>query len=1065
MDASKMDGLQDRYPGLRSFNSNEQNLFFGRNKEIEDLIDLVRAEQITVLFAKSGLGKSSLLNAGLCPKLEILNYQIIPIRFQKQKPKTDTNDPDDDRPALADNTLLNVVLTQLHGEFQLAWPDQSLPDTASPFYTAEPQRLWEEVKTHPFPHGRTPIFVFDQFEEFFIYDQAQRDGFMRQLAELMNDQSPARIIKWLLQTDVDNRTPAMMEWSKQPVVKCIFSIRADRLFEMHKLREMIPMILRNRYELLALEDDRARDAIDKPAQADGLFNTPKFTFQPATRELIIQVLSGRNNTQRSADSDGDSHCEIESSQLQIVCNFIENKLKEKVAHGGDPIVGPDIIQNQQSIDSILEMFYRTQLDAVCEPHQLDNVQNVLENDLIVDGHRVGLAAAKMRKSLGDNETADRLIEKLIEVRLIRADDTHLGRTYELSHDTLIEPVEKVKMLRIAREKEQAQQKEAIEQRQQLREQEQKLIHEQLQRKRFQRLTIRLRIFGLIAMVATAYIFYSRSTSQVNLASANSSWAADLYAAGNQRLAYRLWESNDDLLYWIPQPLINLIKIRDDTLDLAAELTTNMMVPFAGASTQIALRDTSIAYVASLFQDNLVEVWKATPHGSGYEKIDWLYDSLSVKSATELHLRNNLLIVFKHDSLLQIIDLAKQDIVFPANRGYYPLLTTNAVLSQNKVRSQDNPSGFTTQTILLPSKGHWLATIDCKKLAHLYNLDQNFGPHKGFESLVNAQSGFRLDNLTFSTSEKFLLVRHPTGNRYDLLNLQTEQGPVSYPNTVYADFSPTGNYLIRLTNTNQVIIQDLATTKTIASVPLPNQYKGIAKLVFNPDESTMLLVTAPEGGRSGKATHDLFRIDLKRPDVSLQAVAQQVDTTYRPFQQAGHVFYSVGPLTYNYDLTTNTRKSFPATMASIGQAGATHLLYSSPASAGSKLKISYLYDITSGHSVNVTRFLAGNGEQFAFYASPGKADEKLIGVTPEKLTFFNIRHQTVSGVDILRAHGKTKFVPTSLTISGPLIKVKNQDEVMLCFFVDNRKNKLSYIVEHIYPKLTVYDRSVAGLPPD
>lgn len=75
---------QDRYPGPRSFENNESHIFKGRSKEIEELSNYIRLEQIVVLFSKSGLGKSSLLNAGVGPKLPNYGYQPIRIRFQPQ---------------------------------------------------------------------------------------------------------------------------------------------------------------------------------------------------------------------------------------------------------------------------------------------------------------------------------------------------------------------------------------------------------------------------------------------------------------------------------------------------------------------------------------------------------------------------------------------------------------------------------------------------------------------------------------------------------------------------------------------------------------------------------------------------------------------------------------------------------------------------------------------------------------------------------------------------------------------------------------------------------------------
>src|SRR5688500_584313 len=70
-----------RYPGLRSFEPSESTLFFGRNDEIQDLYSLIKTEKVVTLFGKSGLGKSSLINAGLCNFLADKNYYFIRIRF------------------------------------------------------------------------------------------------------------------------------------------------------------------------------------------------------------------------------------------------------------------------------------------------------------------------------------------------------------------------------------------------------------------------------------------------------------------------------------------------------------------------------------------------------------------------------------------------------------------------------------------------------------------------------------------------------------------------------------------------------------------------------------------------------------------------------------------------------------------------------------------------------------------------------------------------------------------------------------------------------------------------
>ena len=57
------------YRGLARFEPDDRALFFGRHRLVEELRELVRANRFAVLFGASGSGKSSLLRAGLIPRL------------------------------------------------------------------------------------------------------------------------------------------------------------------------------------------------------------------------------------------------------------------------------------------------------------------------------------------------------------------------------------------------------------------------------------------------------------------------------------------------------------------------------------------------------------------------------------------------------------------------------------------------------------------------------------------------------------------------------------------------------------------------------------------------------------------------------------------------------------------------------------------------------------------------------------------------------------------------------------------------------------------------------------
>src|SRR5438046_2263734 len=57
------------FPGIRPFGESDSDLFFGRDEEIEQLLDLLSARRFLTVLGVSGSGKSSLIRAGVIPVL------------------------------------------------------------------------------------------------------------------------------------------------------------------------------------------------------------------------------------------------------------------------------------------------------------------------------------------------------------------------------------------------------------------------------------------------------------------------------------------------------------------------------------------------------------------------------------------------------------------------------------------------------------------------------------------------------------------------------------------------------------------------------------------------------------------------------------------------------------------------------------------------------------------------------------------------------------------------------------------------------------------------------------
>jgi len=80
MKADPAGGLTSQpYVGLRAFRMDESGLFFGRAKESLDIARLWRANKLTVLYGSSGVGKTSLLQAGVIPTLDSNRFDIWPV--------------------------------------------------------------------------------------------------------------------------------------------------------------------------------------------------------------------------------------------------------------------------------------------------------------------------------------------------------------------------------------------------------------------------------------------------------------------------------------------------------------------------------------------------------------------------------------------------------------------------------------------------------------------------------------------------------------------------------------------------------------------------------------------------------------------------------------------------------------------------------------------------------------------------------------------------------------------------------------------------------------------------
>ncbi len=222
------------YRGLLEYRLSDAEIFFGRAQAIRELLEHLQRGPLTVLHAESGAGKTSLLQAGISPRLIAAGYLPAYLR------------PYNVPPSLA---LKRAFLPSLGDTPNLA--QAPLRDFLS--------RVSDVLGP------QTTLYIFlDQFEEFFtqpvgaavqLLPQPAHVEFVRELAECLDDESLN--VRWVL------------------------ALRSEFFGNLADFRPRIRNPFENDYRLNRLTRAEAREAVAEPAARRGI------TFEDG---LIDQLL-------------------------------------------------------------------------------------------------------------------------------------------------------------------------------------------------------------------------------------------------------------------------------------------------------------------------------------------------------------------------------------------------------------------------------------------------------------------------------------------------------------------------------------------------------------------------------------------------------------------------------------------------------------------------------------------------------------------------------------------------------------------------------------------------------
>jgi hypothetical protein len=232
--------VDKRYKGLEAYSEADWEKFFGRAKDTRRIVNSFLAWRLTVLYGSSGVGKSSVLGAGVAHTLrekarQNMREHAVPKLAVVIFPPRKGNWQDDPLQG-----LIAQINQQIDGEMDnLFFPFNNVPSREPKLSFVETLEFWTKIVGGGDSDGWLFI-ILDQFEEYFQYYPSKESdgGFISEIAKAIK--KPNLHVNFLI------------------------SLREDFYVNLNRLRGDIPNILEVSLQIKELTKAEAKLAIENP---------------------------------------------------------------------------------------------------------------------------------------------------------------------------------------------------------------------------------------------------------------------------------------------------------------------------------------------------------------------------------------------------------------------------------------------------------------------------------------------------------------------------------------------------------------------------------------------------------------------------------------------------------------------------------------------------------------------------------------------------------------------------------------------------------------------------------
>lgn len=380
--------------GLSSYQTSDSFRFFGREREMEEIGASIKDNYCTILYGVSGAGKTSIINAGLCPKLSAEGYLPITIRLDHNG-----------------QSYSDQIISACFHTFE-----QTETEYECPFDAAQIQSLDARDALWIFFHASTfwskdnrkivPVLFIDQFEEIFTLtgSEDQTISFFQQIDSLFGSVPSDRLI---LQLESSNTS---FDFSETPQFRMVLSMREDFLARLEDYCYNLPILRRNRIGLRKMNGFQALDVIMKPQR--GL----------VAEDVALKIVSTVTGKDCSSNRTNLQMLSVDTSILSLFCSELYQLSAEKNAD----VITSDIVETEGG--DIIKRFYEKNVSKLSR-----RGRRYLEQHLLTSGgFRNQLAVEDINRAL----ITESDIQALESARIIRKEIINGTERIEFTHDIL-----------------------------------------------------------------------------------------------------------------------------------------------------------------------------------------------------------------------------------------------------------------------------------------------------------------------------------------------------------------------------------------------------------------------------------------------------------------------------------------------------------------------------------------------------------------------------------------------------------------------------------------------------